>query len=130
MAISRKVRPSAADITADITASLNMMNGTDTMPQAQVQAAENVPNPQQIESGASPVQTQPVQPEKARISTTKDTQIIFRTTEANKNSLKSFFAGYGFSLSKGIQLACFYLEQEIKAGNITIGPAGILKKER
>lgn len=126
MAISRKVRPSAADITA----SLNMMNGTDTMPQAQVQAAENVPNPQQIESGASPVQTQPVQPEKARISTTKDTQIIFRTTEANKNSLKSFFAGYGFSLSKGIQLACFYLEQEIKAGNITIGPAGILKKER
>ena len=126
MAISRKVRPSAADITA----SLNMMNGTDTMPQAQVQAAENVPNPQQIESGASPVQTQPVQPEKARMSTTKDTQIIFRTTEANKNSLKSFFAGYGFSLSKGIQLACFYLEQEIKAGNITIGPAGILKKER
>ena len=126
MAISRKVRPSAADITA----SLNMMNGTDTMPQAQVQAAENVPNPQQIESGASPVQTQPVQPEKARISTTKDTQIIFRTTEANKNSLQSFFAGYGFSLSKGIQLACFYLEQEIKAGNITIGPAGILKKER
>ena len=126
MAISRKVRPSAADITA----SLNMMNGTDTMPQAQVQAAENVPNPQQIESGASPVQTQPVQPEKARISTTKDTQIIFRTTEANKNSPKSFFAGYGFSLSKGIQLACFYLEQEIKAGNITIGPAGILKKER
>ncbi|MCI5830091.1 MAG: hypothetical protein SPJ89_13075 [Treponema sp.] len=126
MAISRKVRPSAADITA----SLNMMNGTDTMPQAQVQAAENVPNPQQIESGASPVQTQPVQPEKAKISTTKDTQIIFRTTEANKNSLKSFFAGYGFSLSKGIQLACFYLEQEIKAGNITIGPAGILKKER
>ncbi len=58
----------------------------------------------------------------------KNTQIIFRTTEQNKNELKSFFAGYGITLSKGVQLACFYLEQQIKIGKVDISDAGLISK--
>lgn len=60
---------------------------------------------------------------------TKDAQIIFRTTVDNKESLKSFFADRGLTLSKGVQLACFYLQQQIKAGDVEIGPSGLLAKK-
>ena len=48
--------------------------------------------------------------------------------EENKNQLKGFFATYGITLSKGIQLACFYLEQQIKSGNVEINAAGLITK--
>ena len=79
---------------------------------------------QQIQSGANTENSD------LKNISTKNTQIIFRTTEETKNSLKGFFATYGYTLSKGIQMACFYLEQEIKAGNITMSPAGIIKKDK
>lgn len=60
---------------------------------------------------------------------TKDAQIIFRTTMDNKENLKAFFADRGLTLSKGVLLACFYLEQQIKAGDIEIGPSGLLAKK-
>ena len=67
-------------------------------------------------------------PENPQEENIKDTQIIFRTTEENKNQLKGFFATYGITLSKGIQLACFYLEQQIKNGNVEINAAGLITK--
>lgn len=120
MAVSQKIKPK----TVDLSASLSMLNGTDSVEPTPVEVS------QQIQTGA-PKEVKPENQVAAAPSpVTKDTQIIFRTTESNKNSLKGFFATYGFTLSKGIQLACFYLEQEIKAGNVTLGPAGIVKKER
>ena len=34
----------------------------------------------------------------------------------------------GITLSKGIHLACFYLEQQIKSGNVEINAAGLITK--
>ena len=119
MAVSQKKKPSAPDISENI----RYLDGT----------SENLhQDNNQIQTGASfqninnenTLQT-PVIQKKAAI---KDTQIIFRTTEENKNQLKGFFATYGITLSKGIQLACFYLEQQIKSGNVEINAAGLITK--
>lgn len=119
MAVSQKKKPSAPDISEN----LRYLNGTPENPHQ---------DSNQIQTGASfqninnenTLQT-PVIQKKAAI---KDTQIIFRTTEENKNQLKGFFATYGITLSKGIQLACFYLEQQIKSGNVEINAAGLITK--
>lgn len=124
MAVSQKIKPR----TVDLSASLNMLSNSEPVTSEPVNATETVQP--QIQTGAVEVKTEVTKTETPVMSTVKDTQVIFRTTEANKNSLKGFFASYGFTLSKGIQMACFYLEQEIKAGNITMGPAGIIKKEK
>ncbi|MDY5919424.1 MAG: hypothetical protein SPJ55_13555 [Treponema sp.] len=119
MAVSQKKKPSAPDISENI----RYLDGT----------SENLhQDNNQIQTGApfqninneNTLQT-PVIQKKAAI---KDTQIIFRTTEENKNQLKGFFATYGITLSKGIQLACFYLEQQIKSGNVEINAAGLITK--
>ena len=119
MAVSQKKKPSAPDISENI----RYLDGT----------SENLhQDNNQIHTGASfqninnenTLQT-PVIQKKTSI---KDTQIIFRTTEENKNQLKGFFATYGITLSKGIQLACFYLEQQIKSGNVEINAAGLITK--
>lgn len=60
---------------------------------------------------------------------TKDAQIIFRTTLDNKENLRSFFADRGLTLSKGVLLACFYLQQQINSGDVEIGPSGLLAKK-
>lgn len=60
---------------------------------------------------------------------TKDTQIVFRTTLDNKESLRSFFADRGLTLSRGIQLACLYLEQQIRSGDVEVSPAGLLARK-
>lgn len=132
MAVSQKIKPK----TVDLSASLSMLNSTETTPTEPINSTFSA-GESQIQTGAPIVKAEtPVVNEIKTdtqtpvMSTVKDTQVIFRTTEANKNSLKGFFASYGFTLSKGIQMACFYLEQEIKAGNITMGPAGIIKKEK
>lgn len=119
MAVSQKKKPSAPDISEN----LRYLDRT----------PENLhQDNNQIQTGASfqninnenTLQT-PVIQKKTAI---KDTQIIFRTTEENKNQLKGFFATYGITLSKGIQLACFYLEQQIKSGNVEINAAGLITK--
>lgn len=119
MAVSQKKKPSAPDISEN----LRYLDRT----------PENLhQDNNQIQTGASfqninnenTLQT-PVIQKKTSI---KDTQIIFRTTEENKNQLKGFFATYGITLSKGIQLACFYLEQQIKSGNVEINAAGLITK--
>ena len=119
MAVSQKKKPSAPDISEN----LRYLDGT----------SENLhQDNNQIQTGASfqninnenTLQT-PIIQKKTAI---KDTQIIFRTTEENKNQLKGFFATYGITLSKGIQLACFYLEQQIKSGNVEINAAGLITK--
>ena len=132
MAVSQKIKPK----TVDLSASLSMLNSTEPTTSEPVSTVIPTVEPQ-IQTGAPVVKAEtPVvneiktETQTPVMSTVKDTQVIFRTTEANKNSLKGFFASYGFTLSKGIQMACFYLEQEIKAGNITMGPAGIIKKEK
>ena len=97
------------------------MNGTPENPQEennQIQTGASIQNIEQSQ------QNQNIQKKTA----IKDTQIIFRTTEENKNQLKGFFATYGITLSKGIQLACFYLEQQIKNGNVEINAAGLITK--
>ena len=125
MAVSQKIKPK----TVDLSASLSMLNSTEPTTSDPVSTVIPTVEPQ-IQTGAPEVKIEAQKTETPVMSTVKDTQVIFRTTEANKNSLKGFFASYGFTLSKGIQMACFYLEQEIKAGNITMGPAGIIKKEK
>ena len=125
MSVSKKIKPK----TVDLSASLSMLNSTE--PATSEPVSTVIPTVEtQIQTGAPEVKIEAQKTETPVMSTVKDTQVIFRTTEANKNSLKGFFASYGFTLSKGIQMACFYLEQEIKAGNITMGPAGIIKKEK
>ena len=124
MAVStKKTKPSTPDISQGLSRlNANSFNSVSSF-QAESSAPVSISN-QQIQSGAVPENS-----ELKNIST-KNTQIIFRTTEETKNSLKGFFATYGYTLSKGIQMACFYLEQEIKAGNITMSPAGIIKKDK
>ena len=117
MAVSQKKKPSAPDISAN----LRYLNGTPENPQEennQIQTGASIQNIEQSQ------QNQNIQ-KKTAIT---DTQIIFRTTEENKNQLKGFFATYGITLSKGIQLACFYLEQQIKNGNVEINAAGLITK--
>ena len=119
MAVSQKKKPSAPDISENI----RYLDGT----------SENLhQDNNQIQTGASfqninneTTLQKPIIQKKTAI---KDTQIIFRTTEENKNQLKGFFATYGITLSKGIQLACFYLEQQIKSGNVEINAAGLITK--
>lgn len=119
MAVSQKKKPSVPDISAN----LRILNGT---PEAE-NARQEI---NQIQTGAAfqnNEQSQQFQNIQKK-SAVKDTQIIFRTTEENKNQLKGFFATYGITLSKGIQLACFYLEQQIKNGNVEINAAGLITK--
>lgn len=119
MAVSQKKKPSAPDISENI----RYLDGTSENPHE---------DNNQIQTGApfqninnENTQQTPIIQKKTSI---KDTQIIFRTTEENKNQLKGFFATYGITLSKGIQLACFYLEQQIKSGNVEINAAGLITK--
>ncbi|MCI7563429.1 MAG: hypothetical protein SOZ24_03980 [Treponema sp.] len=122
MAVStKKTKPSSPDISSG----LSMLNSNpfNSSFESESSAPVSISN-QQIQSGANTENSD------LKNISTKNTQIIFRTTEETKNSLKGFFATYGYTLSKGIQMACFYLEQEIKAGNITMSPAGIIKKDK
>ena len=119
MAVStKKTKPSSPDISSG----LSMLNSNPFNSSFESESV-SISN-QQIQSGANTENSD------LKNISTKNTQIIFRTTEETKNSLKGFFATYGYTLSKGIQMACFYLEQEIKAGNITMSPAGIIKKDK
>lgn len=124
MAVStKKTKP----LSPDISQGLSRLNANSFNSMSSFQSESNAPvsiSNQQIQSGAVSENLD------LKNIATKNTQIIFRTTEETKNSLKGFFATYGYTLSKGIQMACFYLEQEIKAGNITMSPAGIIKKDK
>lgn len=124
MPVSVKKRPAS---TPNITSSLNMINDMDVkQDENQIQTVA----PSSQNQKASFVQNLNEEEQKNLIKkSTKDTQIIFRTTEENKNYLKGFFATYGMTLSKGIQLACFYLEQQIKSGNVEINSAGLITKQ-
>lgn len=124
MAVStKKTKPLSPDISQGLSRlNANSFNSVSSF-QSESSAPVSISN-QQIQSGAVPENLD------LKNIATKNTQIIFRTTEETKNSLKGFFATYGYTLSKGIQMACFYLEQEIKAGNITMSPAGIIKKDK
>ncbi len=113
MVSQKKVKPTAPDISSN----LSFLNGTSETLES---------SPAEIQTGAPSVITREETSEQKTI--TKDTQVIFRTSEDNKNHLKGFFANYGINLSKGIQLACFYLEQEIKNGNVDISAAGLISK--
>ena len=117
MAVSmKKVKPSAPDISTNLT----MLGG-----ETKTTAAEET---NQIQTGAPLTQVAVTATKTADKSVTKDTQIIFRTTEETKNSLKGFFASHGISLSKGVQLACFYLVQQIQNGNVDVTDAGLITK--
>lgn len=124
MAVStKKTKPLSPDISQGLSRlNANSFNSVSSF-QTESSAPVSISN-QQIQSGAVSENSD------LKNIATKNTQIIFRTTEETKNSLKGFFATYGYTLSKGIQMACFYLEQEIKAGNITMSPAGIIKKDK
>lgn len=106
MAVSvKKIKPVKADITSSLSMLSGRKGGQDT----------------EIQSGAKTA------PEtRAARSAPKNTQIVFRTTEDNKKSLKGFFASCGLTLSRGIQLACLYLEQQIDSGRVEISPSGII----
>ena len=117
MAVSQKKKPSAPDISENI----RYLDGTsENLHQDNNQIQTGAP----FQNSQNSLQT-PIIQKKTSI---KDTQIIFRTTEENKNQLKGFFATYGITLSKGVQLACFYLEQQIKSGNVEINAAGLITK--
>lgn len=73
-----------------------------------------------IQSGADECSEKP---------STKNSQIIFRTTEESKKNLKTFFASHGLTLSRGIQLACLYFEKQVRAGGIKLTPAGMLSEK-
>jgi len=55
----------------------------------------------------------------------KATQIVVRTTEKEREALKSYFMKHGVSLSKGIKIAIRYLEQQEKRGKVHFSDIGI-----
>lgn len=55
----------------------------------------------------------------------KVTQIVVRTTEKEREALKSYFMKHGVSLSKGIKIAIRYLEQQEKRGKVHFSDIGI-----
>lgn len=118
MAVSlKKIKP----VKADITSSLSMLSGKKSGQDAEIQSgAKSVPK-----SAAAIASSGAAKSQESR-SPSKNTQIVFRTTEDNKNSLKGFFASCGLTLSRGIQLACLYLEQQIASGRVEISPSGII----
>lgn len=122
MAVSlKKIKP----VKADITSSLSMLSGKRNGQETEIQSgAKSVVKSVSVNS-QPPSSESPSKQQEAR-STSKNTQIVFRTTEDNKNSLKGFFASCGLTLSRGIQLACLYLEQQIDSGRVEISPSGII----
>ncbi len=57
--------------------------------------------------------------------TIKATQIVVRTTEKERESLKAYFMKHGVSLSKGIKIAIKYLEQQEKKGLVHFSDIGL-----
>ena len=57
--------------------------------------------------------------------TIKVTQIVVRTTEKERESLKAYFMKHGLSLSKGIKIAIKYLEQQEKKGLVHFSDIGL-----
>lgn len=57
--------------------------------------------------------------------TIKATQIVVRTTEKEREALKSYFMKHGVSLSKGIKIAIKYLEQQEKKGLVHFSDIGL-----
>lgn len=55
----------------------------------------------------------------------KATQIVVRTTEKERESLKAYFLKHGCSLSKGIKIAIKYLEQQEKKGLVHFSDIGL-----
>ena len=55
----------------------------------------------------------------------KATQIVVRTTEKERETLKSYFMRHGVSLSKGIKIAIKYLEQQEKKGLVHFSDIGL-----
>jgi len=55
----------------------------------------------------------------------KATQIVVRTTEKEREAMKSYFMKHGVSLSKGIKIAIRYLEQQEKRGKVHFSDIGI-----
>ena len=55
----------------------------------------------------------------------KATQIVVRTTEKEREALKSYFMKHGVSLSKGIKIAIKYLEQQEKKGLVHFSDIGL-----
>ena len=78
--IKQKVKPKAVDLSA----SLNMLNNPEPVSSEPVKPVEVQT---QIQTGAPEVKIEAQKTETPVMSTVKDTQVIFRTTEANKNSL-------------------------------------------
>ncbi len=58
----------------------------------------------------------------------KATQIVVRTTEKERNALKSYFMKHGVSLSKGIKIAIKYLEQQEKKGLVHFSDIGLYQE--
>lgn len=117
MAVSvKKIRP----VSADISASLSMLSERNSEEAEKIRSAETAAEEKITGTKKNLSGNQDEKP------AAKDTQIVFRTTGENKSSLKGFFASHGLTLSKGIQMACLYFEQQIKSGGVEIGPSGIL----
>ena len=57
--------------------------------------------------------------------TIKATQIVVRTTEKERETLKAYFMKHGVSLSKGIKIAIKYLEQQEKKGLVHFSDIGL-----
>ncbi|MEE1165904.1 MAG: hypothetical protein UHP28_01965 [Treponema sp.] len=55
----------------------------------------------------------------------KTTQIVVRTTEKERDAMKSYFMKHGISLSKGIKIAIKYLEQQEKKGLVHFSDIGL-----
>lgn len=55
----------------------------------------------------------------------KATQIVVRTTEKERETLKAYFMKHGVSLSKGIKIAIKYLEQQEKKGLVHFSDIGL-----
>ena len=97
MAVSQKKKPSAPDISENI----RYLDGTsENLHQDNNQIQTGAP----FQNSQNSLQT-PIIQKKTAI---KDTQIIFRTTEENKNQLKGFFATYGHKYPQFATCASFH----------------------
>lgn len=55
----------------------------------------------------------------------KETQIVMRVSDQEKEAMKRYFMKHGVSLSKGLKIAVKYLEQQEKKGQVHFSDIGL-----
>lgn len=133
----QKIQPAKNSIDVDFLSNFDKPIGAESQVQIPV-PQKNVLESQPIQSNLAPASINPVNMEISENSdyindddqivlskALKTTQIVVRTTEKERDAMKSYFMKHGISLSKGIKIAIKYLEQQEKKGLVHFSDIGL-----